>query len=119
MTNAARAQGQRGEALAAAYLVARGYHIVARNFRYRRTEVDLIAQRDQQLLFVEVKARSSTAYGTPETFVTDAQAERVVQAADHYLHQHGWEGQIRFDVVAIHFLPGGGHRLHHFEDAFY
>src|SRR5215216_1342511 len=73
--------GREGETLAANFLVAKGYEIVARNYRYRRGEIDLIVRKDDWLLFVEVKTRSSTAYGDPETFVDLKKINRIVDAA--------------------------------------
>ncbi|MGB3618587.1 MAG: YraN family protein [Catalinimonas sp.] len=114
----AHVHGRRGEELAAEYFEKRGWAVVARNYRHRRAEVDLIVRREDLLVFVEVKTRASDAWGPPESFVTDAQAERVLRVADEYLHEHDWTGAIRFDVVAVHLRPDGP-ELHHFEDAFY
>ena len=61
--------GAFGEQLAADYLEARGFRVRSRNYRYGKSEIDLIVQRDDWLIFVEVKARSSVEYGHPEDFV--------------------------------------------------
>lgn len=109
--------GKKGEALAARYLEEQGYLVRHRNYRHRREEIDLIVQKDTLLVFVEVKARSSHAYGYPEDFVDAPQAARIVAAAEYYLEQHHWQGDIRFDIIAIT-LEGTTH-IRHFEDAFY
>ena len=93
--------GQAAEELAAQHLQQQGYTIVARNYRYGRAEVDLIARKDQLLLFVEVKARSSDRFGYPEEFVSPQQQERLQDAAAHYVIEHDWDHAIRFDIIAV------------------
>ena len=110
-------RGRRGEELAREYLEHRGYRLVAQNYRYRRNEVDLIMQDRETLVFVEVKLRKNAAYGHPETFVEEAQAGRITKAAEQYLHETDWEGNIRFDVIAITLQPQLS--IEQFEDAFY
>lgn len=109
--------GKKGEALAAQYLEDKGYQIRDRNYRYRRAEIDLIAQKDNLLVFVEVKARSGTAFGYPEDFVDEKQASRIISAADQYIRHINWNGGIRFDIIAV--MMQTKLNIHHFEDAFY
>ncbi|GAA4002440.1 YraN family protein [Hymenobacter fastidiosus] len=110
--------GQAGEAAAAAYLRAQGYAIVQQNYRYRRAEVDLIAQRGQELLvFAEVKTRSSIQFGHPEEFVTERKRQLFRLAAEQYQVEVNWAGDIRFDILAL-IQVTGGFRIEHFEDAF-
>ena len=110
-------RGQRGEALAIAHFEELGFSVVKKNYRYRRSEVDLIVRQTNTLVFVEVKLRKNAEYGHPESFVDVSQADRIVAAADHYVHETNWEGMIRFDVVAITLHPKL--TVTHFEDAFY
>lgn len=110
-------QGKRGEALATEFLRKKGYAIVAKNYRYRRSEVDMIACREGTLVFVEVKLRKNVAFGHPEAFVDEQQARRITEAAAHYVLETDWEGGIRFDIVAITRQPVLA--IEHFEDAFY
>lgn len=111
--------GHAGEAAAADFFLSQGYTIACRNYRYRRAEVDLIVQRGTALLvFVEVKARSSTRYGHPEAFVTERKRQLFRLAADQYQADADWQGDIRFDIVALTQLATG-FRIEHFEDAFY
>lgn len=117
MRTAAQHTGQSGEALAAQFLEAKGYQIVHRNFRYRRAEIDLIVQKDQLLVFVEVKTRGSNSFGNPEDFVGSKKAAMIVDAADHYVHQHNWQGNIRFDIIAILTQPTLD--IQHMQDAFF
>jgi putative endonuclease len=119
MTTAAHTLGRAGEEAAAAYLATLGYELVARGYRYRRAEVDLIVRQGSTLLvFVEVKARSSSQFGYPETFVTARKQQLFRLAAEQLQEELNWTGDIRFDILAV--TPGAtGFRIEHFEDAFY
>lgn len=79
--------------------------------------MDLIAQKEALLLFVEVKARSNNQFGYPETFVSPQQQERLQEAAEQYIMTHNWDYAIRFDIIAVYFQRGQ-HTIDHFEDAF-
>ena len=109
--------GKRGEQLAAELLQSKGYSLLARNWRYKRAEVDIIAQRQKLLVFVEVKVRKNNRFGFPEQMVSVAQQERLQQAATAYMEQH-FTSQLpllRFDIIAITLEPA---EIVHFEDAF-
>jgi putative endonuclease len=107
--------GRRGENLAAKFLEEKGFTVAARNFRYGKAEIDLIVQRDEWLLFIEVKTRTSLTYGQPEEFLTDRQVNRIFDAAEEYIYRINWQGHIRFDVVSIQL--GKEIEIEHFEDA--
>ena len=107
--------GELGENVAAAFLREKGFQIVARNFRFRKSEVDIIARRDDWLLFVEVKTRASEAFGAPESFVNYAKASQVFQAAEEYIFRNDWQGHVRFDVISVKLGPPI--EVNHFEDA--
>ncbi len=110
--------GAAGEDAAAALLESRGYRIVARNHRCRRGEVDLVAEKGNLLVFVEVRTRATAAFGGPEETVGFAKQRRVVTAARDYLARwRGPERGARFDVVAVVDGPRGP-QLTHFENAF-
>ncbi|MEM6840628.1 MAG: YraN family protein [Bacteroidota bacterium] len=118
MTKTSQQQtGRQGEDIALNYLNQQDFTLVERNFRYRRAEVDLIVQKGQLLVFVEVKTRRDTSFGFPESFVTPHQAKLIVAAADHYMRINDWQGLIRFDIVAITLKPRL--EIEHFKDAFY
>jgi putative endonuclease len=103
-----RAEGTRGEELAAAYLERIGYRIIERNYRFDRGEIDLIAQDGDELVFIEVKARRSGAFGLPQDAVTPQKEEQIKKVAEGYLFEHQIENQAcRFDVVAIAYERGG------------
>lgn len=77
--------GRQGEALAAAFLVQKKYRIIERNYRHGRAEVDLIAIKDDFLVVVEIKTRSTAFFGAPETFLKHQQQQRIVEAINYYV----------------------------------
>lgn len=107
--------GRKAEQLALDYLIEKGYSLQERNYRFRRSEIDLILLQDQTLVFVEVKYRRNSKYGHPEEFVSANQQRSIIEGADQYLYDHNWMGNIRFDIIAI----DAQLNLMHFEDAFY
>ena len=111
--------GRRGETLAAKALEQRGWRILARNYKAGRREIDIVARRGRLLLFVEVKARAGTGYGPPEAAVTRLKRREIEAVALDYLTRHVRDDvDVRFDVVSVWALPGGGTmRIHHIEDA--
>ena len=122
--NTCRALGQRGEELAAAYLVKLGYDIDARNWRTRTGELDIVAREGEWLVFVEVRARrigraaSAPMLGRPEDSVTPRKQLQLVSMADAYLFEMPWNGPWRIDVIALEIRPDGSvARLNHLQDA--
>lgn len=106
--------GKRGEDAACRYLEHQGLSILARNWRCDEGELDVIATDGTRLVVVEVKCRSGTTRGTPLEAVTPEQLERVRKAALRWLSAHRvGRVEIRFDVIAIEWPPGGKVRLHH------
>lgn len=102
MTDARRAFGAAGEARAAAWYRARGYRVVARNWRCREGEIDLVATRRGVLVVVEVKTRRTDRFGSPAESVTAAKQRRLRVLAMRFLDETGARPRsIRFDVVAI------------------
>ena len=92
-----------------------GFEILEQNFRSGRSEIDLIALQDENLLvFIEVKFRGRKDFGEAETFVSRAQEARIKQAAEDYIFSINWKKDIRFDIVAID--QHGSMEI--FEDAF-
>jgi putative endonuclease len=102
MTQARQAFGLRGEDLACEALAQRGYTVVARRYRTRSGELDIIARHGDYLVFVEVKARQTGSFGDPEESVTLQKQQRMVWMATDYLARHGGQDiACRFDVVGI------------------
>lgn len=113
-----RARGAHGEDLAVDYLQKKGYRILARNFRYGRGEIDIIADDNEVLVFIEVKARRSVEFGEPEDSVTMFKRNQVRRVAQGYLFTENIDDrECRFDVVAIRF-KGNLTDIRHYENAF-
>ena len=111
-------RGTQGENAASDFLLAKGYKIIARNYRYKRAEIDIIAQLDNLLVFAEVKWRRSDNFGFPEEAVSERKRELFLEAAEHYIEETGWQHDLRFDIIAIT-KNNSGQYLYHIEDAFH
>ncbi len=86
----------------------KGYHILERNFRCRHGEIDLVAEDEHDLIFVEVKARRGTSFGLPEDALTFVKRRKLLELASYYLDLHTCaERSWRIDVVAVQFSSGG------------
>ena len=101
MAGARGEAGARAEALAAAFLVARGLTIVERNFRCRRGEIDLIARDGETLVFVEVRLRTRRDFGDAAASITAAKRARIAAAALFYLARLSRTPPCRFDAVLL------------------
>lgn len=102
MTDARRALGIRGEDAVAAWYEAQGYEIVARNWRCRDGELDLIVRSGRTYVFCEVKTRTSTAFGAPVEAVTRDKQQRLRRLAARWLEDSPRPaGEIRFDVASV------------------
>ena len=111
--------GRRGEEIASQALESQGYQVVEKNWRCRTGEIDIVARDGEYWVFVEVKLRSSDAFGTPEEAVTVAKQKRLLNTGMMYLAEHGLdEVEWRIDVVAITLADSGKvHRLTIYQDA--
>lgn len=109
--------GKEGENLAIGLLHKKGYDILAKNYRYQKAEVDIIALKDQILVAIEVKTRSTPEFGDPQEFLKPAQIKRLVEAVDHFVNEQGLDYEVRFDFIGI-IKNKLGTRLEHIEDAF-
>lgn len=96
-----RARGIEAEALAARFLELNGLRILDRNFRTRFGEIDLVAREGSMLVFVEVRRRSSGAWGGAAASIDERKQSRIVAAARHYLSRLAAEPPCRFDVVTL------------------
>lgn len=114
-------RGQRGEALAERYLLEQGMTILERGWRYRRLEVDLIAQEADELVVVEVKTRSTKGGYPSATEAVDGRKQRnLIRAANAYLLQKGLQLSVRYDVVVIQLSSVEDEAiLEHIRSAFY
>lgn len=94
-------KGAAGEVLAARYLRDHGYDILCANYRCRFGEVDIIAETDTYIVFVEVKSRAQDALYTPREAVTAEKQRRIIKTALLFLSQHPIKKQPRFDVIEV------------------
>ncbi len=111
--------GREGEDKAVIYLKSKDYEILECNWRYRRAEIDIICRKKNIIIFCEVKTRSSTFFGYPETSVSPAKQKLLLKAADEYLHENDLMNEVRFDVLSIYPNEKGVWKIAHFKDAFY
>ncbi len=94
--------GDHAEQLACVFLQQQGLQLVTRNYRCRGGEIDLIMRDDDSLVFVEVRYRQRTAFGTPAETVSASKQARIIHCANCYLaQQRAWNQPARFDVVCI------------------
>lgn len=116
------ALGLWGEDQAARRLEAAGYRIVARRYRCREGEIDLVAVKDRFLCFVEVKLRKNARMGEAREYVTYRKQQRLRIAAQRYLMEYPTQLQPRFDVVEVYAPQGERTRdplIRHWENAFW
>ncbi|MDR6488183.1 putative endonuclease [Chryseobacterium vietnamense] len=106
------------EDLAVEYLERNGYKILIRNFRFKHNEIDIIAENDNLIIIVEVKARSTDAFMLPQEAVTKTKIKSIVSAANHYLEEFNKDQEARFDIISV--LPDDNKNLiiDHIKDAF-
>ena len=111
--------GRQGEDLAADWLERQGYKILARNYHAARGELDIVAQQNDVLVFVEVKTARTRNFGAPETWVDERKQKHIGEAADDYLIEHEIQDlDCRFDVIAID-LSHSPPSIKHIQDAFW
>ena len=96
--------GNTGEALAAVYLSEKGYRIMHQNWRHSHWEVDIIAEKDTILHFVEVKTRRTKKFGHPEENVDKKKIQNLINASKEYLYQHPQWKRIQFNILSITIL---------------
>ena len=111
--------GVKGEEIATDYLIEKGYTILERNWRFRKSEIDIIAQIRSQLVIVEVKSRSSTRHQQPYEAVTKTKQGHLISAANAYIEEKECSLECRFDVISIVFdKTTSAHAVEHIKDAY-
>ena len=110
--------GVQGEKWALDYLVAKGYAILEKNYRYRKAEIDILARKGETLVVVEVKTRGKNFLVPLSQTITKKKIGLLVAAADHYVTANRLSCEVRFDVLAIT-LGYTTPKIQHLEDAFY
>lgn len=101
-------QGRKGEEKACQFLASEGYKIIAKNFRTRFGELDIVAQDGEVLVFVEVKARASKEFGLPEEAITPRKIRHLIKAGQYFKLMNPQTPDLqRIDLVAIELSPTG------------
>ncbi|HRU05063.1 MAG TPA: YraN family protein [Candidatus Brocadiia bacterium] len=110
--------GPLGESLAARFVEGLEWRVLARNYRARGGEIDLVAEDQGEIVFIEVKTQSQATLGEPEDRVAPVKQRRLARAALQYAREKRLDGRaFRFDVVAI-VMTAQGPRVSHYRDAF-
>jgi len=110
--------GRGGEEYCLSYLIKKKYKILEQNWRYRRYEIDIIAQIKDYIIFFEVKTRKTNYLISPETSISKSQEKRITDAANHYIKKHEIDFEVRFDIIAITYNDKS-YQVKHIKDAFY
>ncbi|HRE40952.1 MAG TPA: YraN family protein [Ignavibacteria bacterium] len=110
--------GAAGEQKAKEYLINNGFHIVKSNYKYDKSEIDIICLKDNTLVFTEVKTRRNKKYGEPEESITPVKVKHIQKAAEGFLMENPEydNNEIRFDVVTI--MLTDEIEINHIENAF-
>lgn len=111
--------GKKGEQIAVNFLKNKGYEILSLNWRSGKKEIDIIAVCGNEIVFTEVKSRSSFRMGFPEEAVHPHKQALLKAAAESYLESNPNTRMIRFDIISILMPPGSPVEILHLEDAFY
>lgn len=105
--------GKMGENVATEYLIKNGYKIIERNFYCKTGEIDIIALKDKYLVFIEVKTRTNTNYGTPSEAVTKKKLLKLYRTARFYVYTRNLKNQyIRFDAIEV-YINNVGYKINH------
>jgi len=110
--------GEEGEEIAARFLVEKGYRIREKNYRYRKAEIDIIAQKDDILAIVEVRARSTDHIIPIADTVNPKKIQLLIKGANHYVTSRGLDVEVRFDIITI-LKNEMDFKIEHLESAFY
>lgn len=111
-------KGDEGEEIAASFLERHGYTLLEKQWRFMRFEIDLIAIKEQVIVFVEVKTRYSNTYGEPWEAVNKAKRKKICESADAYIRQNDINQEPRFDIISI-IKSDKEFRIEHLEEAFW
>lgn len=110
--------GKLGEDIASNYLIKKGYRILQRNYRFSKVEIDLICETAEEIVFVEVKTRTSDQMAYPEQAVGKAKQKNIRFAATYFLEEKEISKPARFDIIAV-VKNEKRFDIEHIEDAFY
>lgn len=110
--------GEKGEQMAVLYIQNLGYRIVETNWKQKKFEIDIIAIDQEELVFIEVKTRSTSVFGNPEEAVTIKKQEHLIEGAEYYIQENEIDLESRFDVVSIIYNTKK-EEINHIKNAFY
>lgn len=110
--------GKRAEDLAVEYLKKNGYKILVRNFRFKKNEIDIIAEKDHLIVVVEVKARSTDFFILPQEAVTKTKIKSIVSAANYFMEEFNKNQEVRFDIMSVLADEKRNLNIEHIENAF-
>ena len=110
--------GPAGEEIAVRHLTGKGYRIRHRNWKQGQKEIDIVAENENMIVFVEVKTRMENYYLHPRDAVTDKKQKMIIYAADTYLRIYNIDKESRFDVITV-ISDGKNFNVEHIENAFY
>ena len=110
--------GKFGEIQAQEYLISNGYKIRHTNWKSRKNELDIVAEKNNILVIIEVKTRSNDFFGLPEEFITNAKIKRIVAATQHYIEIYKINYETRFDIISVLKIPNETYKIEHIENAF-
>jgi putative endonuclease len=110
-------KGKKGEDQALDFLLTQGYRLITRNYTSLNAEIDLIVQKEDLLVFVEVRVKATADYGYPEQSLSRAKINAIKRGAAAFLFQRSLPEKVRFDMISIVEYPRW--ELTHFEDAFF
>lgn len=110
--------GQKGEDIAVNHLITQGYAILDRNYRFKKSEIDIVCEKEKQLIVVEVKTRQTAAIGEPYLAVTRGKQRQILKVTNKYIEEKKITLEVRMDVVSI-VLNQYGLKLEHIKNAFY
>ena len=110
--------GKEGENLAVAYLKKEGYLILGRNLFFRKAELDIVARKGNDLVFVEVKTRTKGSLLSPEQAVDYRKQKFIIEGASAYIEKEDLDLDARFDIISV-VINGNDSEIDHIENAFY
>ena len=109
--------GKEAEDFAVNYLIQNGYKILARNYFFRKAEIDIIAQFENEIVIIEVKSRTSNYVAEPESSVNTKKKKLLILAADDFIQKNNFISEVRFDILAL-LKTQQSWSVNHIENAF-
>jgi len=109
--------GTQGEKLAKEFLEANNYVILETNYRYKKAEIDIIAVKENILAIVEVKTRTSTHFGEPESFVNNKKIKLILEATNAYIIEKDLDYEVSLDIISV--VMGKENEINHIPNAYY